>query len=320
MARRTRIVDPLVSPLFVALARNLKRGSIVPDETPFAAKIAFNPPLLPRALVPFVESLDLALLADALRAQRLLYFHPAVRWQLAYLLRLQWDHHEWERLGWDVTMDDYVGRIATPDEVERVNATLRELIAAHVHAMLPDMELVLRDPPKQRGPRGGLPNPRPTDPDTDWIDGRTLHGSWSILRERLEPDARELLAKLRQHPSSSNREQLVALVGEVTNEEPDPLPWSALMEWRYDEPPPSNLSDDEREFWAYGHYATLRTTVDLAPAVEAALTDLLEQPRKRVSAAAYLAWAVLAVHLGATPREVRSRVEHYDRYKGTHRT
>jgi len=290
------------------LARSLKRGTIVPDETLLAAKIAFDPPLLPRALVPFVESPDFALLADALRTHRMLYSHPAVCEQIAHLLRLRQDDREWERLGWSMEMDND-GCVATPHEVERVDEVLHTLLAAHLEAMLPDMEL---EPRRVRTPPGraaGIRNRHRVDESTKWVASRTLYESWRALHERLDqPIAQRLLVRQPKPLTAEHIERVVALLRDAIAD--DPPMWSALVEWRYEELPPATLSEDERELWAYAHTATPCATIDLAPVVTDALKDLHKRKLK-VSAAAYLASAVLAAHLGTTPTKVHSRIEHY---------
>ena len=265
MARRTRTVDPLISPLFsVALARNLKIGAIVPDETPLAAKIAFDPPLLPRALVPFVETLDFAKLAGALRIRPALYFHPVVRAQIVHLLGLRDDPKEWKRVGWHQHVDDLLGA-AVPSEVKRVKLVLQQLVEAHVSGVFPKMTMTLRRTACRPGPKGGFANPYPAHPFWRRIDSATLYATWRTLRRGFEtPDAGELLRAIPTHPPVEYIDRVVSLARSVVNEEP--LPWSALVEWQCDEEPPADLPADVREWWMSAH-SVPRTTADLAPLI-----------------------------------------------------
>lgn len=101
--------EALVAPVFRRLR---SRGGALDDGTPCH-----------KDLVPFVQSFDFTLLAAALRKRPLLYFDPAVRAQIAHLLHLRDNEEEWERVGWDVHVDDFRG-VATPDEVEHVESIL----------------------------------------------------------------------------------------------------------------------------------------------------------------------------------------------------
>lgn len=267
----------------------------------------------PHRLVPFVESHDFALLAEALRQQPRLYSHPAVQEQIGHLLRLRDDEDAWFEL-WDVHVDPIHG-VATPPEVERVEEILEQLLNAHVDAVLPNKAIISKHVPKKPGEKGGFENPHPIDDDATWISPGKLHASWRRLREGFEsPSAERLLRAMLLQPPAEHLHEVVALAHEVIDDDP-PL-WSALIKRVATAEPPCGLSNDERQFWMeYRQPFELRTTVDLEHVVMKALRDLRQRtPRLRVSPAAYLASALLAAHLtDATPMQVHRAVEHYQR-------
>ena len=93
---------------------------------------------IPTQLHLFLETLDLAKLADALKRKGGLYFDPIVMNQIFYLTHLENDQGYWEHLGWKVESDDsWEGRWAPPQEAGVATEYLRSLVEAHVRAILP---------------------------------------------------------------------------------------------------------------------------------------------------------------------------------------
>jgi hypothetical protein len=295
--------DVFVAPVFHHLAR---RGGVLADGT-----------TCPPSLLPFVESFDFAVLATALQERPFLYFHPAVRVQIDWLLHLLNDEELWQRTEWEIHFDDN-GHAQPPCEVNRVEEILQQLVRAHVRALLPDMVIAPERVRKKSGRKGGFKNPHPMrDPDTAWIDPGTLYATWRPLREGFDsPHAKKLLRKMPARPSADYVHRVVVLAHEIialAYEDDDPPRWSALMRWIPIGEPPPGMSDDNRDLWLeYRQTYEMRTKVDLEPIITVALSPAQRARMRKAGCAGYLASAVLAPHLGlAKPDRVQNSVENY---------
>ena len=89
--------DAFISPWISQVAALFTSGRLTPEEMakPYMAQW----PRLPPELLPFVQSLNLSTLAQVLKAHPMLYWHPLVSRQIAYLQRLR--HDEANGSVWD---------------------------------------------------------------------------------------------------------------------------------------------------------------------------------------------------------------------------
>jgi len=166
----------LISELVRHVANGLRTQRIVPDETRFSdfgsAQARWgNQVVLPRALVPFVETRDFDDLSRALEDDPLLYWTPLVRDQIRHLAA--------ERFRW-------LGE--PPPEVADAAAALTLLVGAHVRKLLPTMQITPREiSPKMGRPRKEFENRYPSpDPATFTISREELYKDWCALRKALE--------------------------------------------------------------------------------------------------------------------------------------
>ena len=173
--------DAFIAPWISQVAALFTSGRLTPEEMakPYMAQW----PRLPPELLPFVQSLNLSTLAQVLKAHPMLYWHPLVSRQIAYLQRLRHDEAEWQRLGWKPQWDEEYGTERPPKEVRGVARQLAQLVEAHVSGMFPGRRIIWKAEPKQRGRKSGFSNPHPTGPWDEWLEA-----------DRLEQDFRQLHA------------------------------------------------------------------------------------------------------------------------------
>jgi len=144
---------------------------------------------IPTQLHPFLQTLDLTKLAQALKRKPGLYFDPIVKNQIFYLTRLKYDQRLWDQLRWGIEGDDshIAGGWAPPEEVAQVEEFLKMLLAAHVKALFPYRKLELKSLPRPGGRKGGLKNLNPTsDPWTQFIDAQTIDEDYESLKELIK--------------------------------------------------------------------------------------------------------------------------------------
>jgi hypothetical protein len=96
--------DPLIHPRISQIAALVQSGKATPEDLAKPYTIPWQ--RVPVSLLPFIQSPSLATLTQVLTSRPLLYGHPLVFHQIAYLLRLGWDESEWDRLGWERQYDE----------------------------------------------------------------------------------------------------------------------------------------------------------------------------------------------------------------------
>lgn len=288
--------DPLIAPRVYALAAQLKAGKLTAEDR--AKPYSGIWPRVPDGLLPFIESPSLKKLAEALRTNPRLYWHPLVARQIMHLLTLSRDPEKW-----DV-----------------VSQHLRALVEAYVNGLRLGRVIRWRPKPKGPGPKAGIKNPHPALPWDEWINPATLERDFCTLRELFKVKLKEaggLLKGVKDEVKGRCRE----LVLEVLKE--SDIEWTALG---YNVPKsegtkPSASEDVEEWDWDKWHDEDfVEPWVSLAEATAEALVEKFMEWRKLPSkegTPARMAFATLGALLDAKPAQVRNAIQNYRRTKNT---
>jgi hypothetical protein len=269
-----------------------------------------------KELLPVIESPSLATLAELLAKHRCAYWDPLVMRQILYLDRLRHDPDEWQRLGWeeiweyDAGFDDHVR--CAPREVEDVERWRERLTDAHVQGLLPGRCVAPRLVRELLGrPAKGLRNAHPRHPVHEWVDARTLEQAWKSLHAFFKRHE----AKIRPRPGASER--IRKLVDEA-RKTCGRFWWSNL--YRLDgeqvinpqaqRKPPAGLSATERMLWSLPLTSVIKRwdPIDIDPAITSIVKRKMGRAGKE-GRPAYLAYAVLAAHLGQPAEKVRDAID-----------
>lgn len=143
---------------------------------------------IPGPLHPFLQKMDLPILAEALKRDPILYFDPIVSAQISYLMGLRNNQELWNGLGWGIQADDSIpSGWRPPKEVDEVIKYLRLLLEAHAQSIFRYQKIEWKSLHQKRGPRGGLKNPHPTsEPWTQFIDAQTIYSEYKFLKELID--------------------------------------------------------------------------------------------------------------------------------------
>lgn len=293
----------LISELVPYLAEGLRTGRIVPDQTRFSD---FGPAearwasqvVLPKALVPFVESRHFEDLSRALEDEPLLYWTRVVRDQIHHLaaLRFRW-------LG------------EPPPEVADASAALTLLLDAHVRKLLPSMQLTPRKiSPKRGRPKKAFENRYPSgDPDTHAIPPEEVYEHWSALRKALETDLKPemgngIFVRTNDQPRELRVSELAAVIANVLERE---TPWwHCELSANYDSVP-ENVSPGAELLFA--SWDVVR--INARPIAEHVFDawNRRGDDRLRAGRIEYLASAILAAFLEEDPATVQERMDSHRR-------
>lgn len=291
----------LISELVFYVADGLRTQCIVPDQTRFsdlgsAGTRWGNQVVLPKALIPFVETRDFGDLSRALEQEPLLYWAALVRDQIRHLaaLRFRW-------LG------------EPPPEVADAMAALTLLLDVHVRKLLPTMQLTPRRiSPKRGRPKKAFENRRPSgDPDTDAIPPDEVYEHWCALRKALETDLKSemgsgVFARTNDWPRELRVSKLAAVVANILDRETPS--WHSPLSANYNSVPEDVSPGAEL---LYASWDVIK--IDAQPIAEH-VVDAWNRPgddRLRAARIDYLASAILAAFLREDPATVQERMDSY---------
>jgi hypothetical protein len=288
--------NPLIHPALVTLAKRLKSRRVRIDDTAGKRSALWSTEVVPRELVPFLTSLDVCALVDAVGRHPWLYWHPLVRQEVYWLMHLNRNPRAWDDVGW-------VWSKGKPENVAEVDQLLQKFVEAHAQGLLPHRRVAeWKDLPREPGTPGGMKNPCPATPDDDFIDAGRLYLGWYDLKqviERLLAGDRKPSSKRYTHPLS--REEYTKLGQQAL--ERSQLQWT---------------SRGGGSFYEEGLYRKDPWKVDLGPIAEW-LSNEEALPRKMKHGEgrpARLAYALLGALLAEDPSqapakalEVKNRID-----------
>jgi len=290
------VADALIEPSLLKIAALLKAGKLPPEEQakPLTQKWSAR---LPPELLPFMQSLSLAKLADALKEFPLLYWHPLVQRQLLHMLK---HRHE---LKAEVLASD-----GAQDAVAAVTEGLKTLLESHAAAFLAYERITW-----QRRRRAGRPpafSYAGYGPDVAITGDLLVEDYETLLTEfrrcdlTIQPGEgeRDSLARISKYVRAAYRkvEHLsvddYTVVAEKRRRRKDW--WAEKVE---------KITPHYREF-DRGQLVRLIVDVCLERAIKVG-----NKTRKVWSAASYLAYGVLGLHYGLNLEDVRGLIERESR-------
>jgi hypothetical protein len=298
--------NPLIHPTILEINRQLASGRLDWAEVPCPD------------LLPFLQSLDLSALAQAIFSSPEAYWQPLVAAQIGHLLRLRNREAAWKELGWQVEVDDERGIAFPPKETGRVCEHLYALVDAHVGRIFPNHRIAPCEVPKRSPGPKGIENLHPFPSDVArakaeaklhdpgerpkvLVDHQTLYCDFKVIHAQLKGRSSELRSRRSETPDeAAHRIELV--VREVLDAW-GPV-WSALRK-------PVHLTRLNYDDLQGAMNAMVQTywDVDVSDLVRILLGDRMPPRLKNAGRAAYVASALLGLLL----REESERV--YDAAK-----
>lgn len=277
------------------LAKRLKSRRVRIDDAARKRSEQWSTEVVPRELVPFLTSLDVRKLIDAVRGRPWLYLHPLVRQEVYCLMHLSCNPRAWIDVGWEGD---------PPPEVSEVKQTLRELLEAQARWFFPRQRIEWKDLPRESGPFAGMDNPFPLMPGDEFIDSGRLWQDWCDLKQVIQ----RLLAGDRK---PSRKRYTHQLSGEEYMKLGQQALERSLLQW---------TSRGGGSFYEEGLYRKDPWKVDLGPIAEWLSNEDALPPKMKHGEGrpARLAYALLGALLADDPKqapakasEVKNRIDTY---------
>lgn len=277
---------------------------------------------IPGPLHPFLQTLDLSTLVEALKRNPILYFAPIVSDQISYLMGLRNDQDLWNQFGWGIQVDASIpGGWGPPEEVDEVIRYLRLLLEAHANSIF-RYDRIEWKPLKKPGPIGGLKNPHPTsDPWTQFIDAQTIYSDYKYLKELID---KSIQIPSVVKPNKQRIERLNLQAMKVLEE--SQIHWSGLHQLIPDGPafdPKKPEPTDPKKRHAMLFFWLMRSKDQWEPLdLENDIINMCSgkdtcsgriEKTKRDGKPAYLAYSILGGLLDVPPEKIKDVIVNYHR-------